>query len=169
MRSLDGITTTLSDTAVESLRAKLSGGLLAPGDAGYDDARAVWNGMIDRRPGLIAQCIGTADVVETVRFAAGARPTQLCEGWRTQHRGPSDLRGPIRDRAPRMQGVFVDTAGRTARGRRAARSARPKLHGLAAVMGFDSRCGRRHGGWRILIPHPQARVGPATTSARWRS
>ena len=46
------------------------GRLIAAGDSDYDIARAVWNGAIDRRPRLIARCIGTADVVAAVRFAS---------------------------------------------------------------------------------------------------
>src|SRR5690606_6661811 len=45
------------------------GRLIGPGHADYDAARAVWNGAIDRRPRLIARCIGAADVVAAVRFA----------------------------------------------------------------------------------------------------
>ncbi len=51
------------------LRASLRGELLLPGDEGYDDARAIWNGMIDRRPGLIIRCLGANDVVAGVNFA----------------------------------------------------------------------------------------------------
>ena len=47
----------------------ITGAILRPGDAGYDDARRVFNGMIDRRPALIAQCASTADVVAAVRHA----------------------------------------------------------------------------------------------------
>src|SRR6266511_867201 len=46
------------------------GGLIRAGDADCDSAGAVWNGAIDRRPRLIARCIGTADVVAAVRFAS---------------------------------------------------------------------------------------------------
>jgi hypothetical protein len=59
----------LEDAAVQALRANLHGPLLCPGDAGYDEARKVWNGMIDRRPALIARCAGVADVLAAVKFA----------------------------------------------------------------------------------------------------
>jgi FAD/FMN-containing dehydrogenase len=51
------------------LRHRLDGDLLTPGDPRYDESRTVWNAMIDRRPGLIARCVSTADVVAAVRFA----------------------------------------------------------------------------------------------------
>src|SRR6266496_879821 len=60
---------TLEEAAVQALQADLRGHLLRPGDAGYDAARMVFNGMIDRRPALIARCAGAADVVAGVRFA----------------------------------------------------------------------------------------------------
>src|SRR5688572_159539 len=55
--------------SAEDLAARIDGDVIAPGDAAYDDARAIWNGMIDRRPALIARVAGTADVVAAVRFA----------------------------------------------------------------------------------------------------
>ena len=54
---------------LESLRGAVSGSLLAPGDGGYDEARRVHNGLIDRRPALIARCQNTADIADAVRFA----------------------------------------------------------------------------------------------------
>ncbi|MGR6969548.1 FAD-binding oxidoreductase [Streptomyces cynarae] len=56
-------------TALSALRADLAGEVLAPGDPGYDEARTVFNAMIDRHPAVIAQCEGKADVVRAVRFA----------------------------------------------------------------------------------------------------
>ncbi len=53
----------------ESLQSSLQGQVLAPGDPGYDSARKVWNGHIDRHPALIARCSGPADVTAAVRFA----------------------------------------------------------------------------------------------------
>ena len=54
---------------VASLRAHFRGALLRPGEEGYDEARRVWNGAIDRRPALIARCAGADDVVQALRFA----------------------------------------------------------------------------------------------------
>lgn len=55
--------------AAEALRASFRGQVLVPEDAGYEDARKIWNGDIRKRPGLIASCSGTADVMTAVRFA----------------------------------------------------------------------------------------------------
>lgn len=55
--------------ALAALREDLAGDVFAPGDPGYDLARTVFNAVIDRRPAVIAQCAGTADVVRSVRFA----------------------------------------------------------------------------------------------------
>jgi FAD/FMN-containing dehydrogenase len=67
-RALDPM---LADVALEDLRPRFRGELIGPADPAYDNARAVWNGMIDRRPALIARCTGVADVLEAIRFARG--------------------------------------------------------------------------------------------------
>jgi FAD/FMN-containing dehydrogenase len=54
---------------IADLRNRFRGALLRPGEEGYDEARRIWNGAIDRRPALIARCAGADDVVEAVRFA----------------------------------------------------------------------------------------------------
>ena len=58
-----------SDTAVHSLRARVRGEVVRPGDDGYDQARRVWNALVDRRPALIVRARSAADVIETVDFA----------------------------------------------------------------------------------------------------
>ena len=55
-----GADTGLEDTVVEAFKASLRGALLRPGDVGYEDTRKIHNGMIDRRPALIACCAGVA-------------------------------------------------------------------------------------------------------------
>jgi len=59
----------VSSEAVQAFGASLRGDLLQPGDEGYDQARTIWNAMIDRRPALIAMCTGAADVRMAVKFA----------------------------------------------------------------------------------------------------
>jgi FAD/FMN-containing dehydrogenase len=58
----------LTETAVGAFKAALRGELIAPGDAKYDEARKVYNGMINRRPRLIARCTNVADVITAVNF-----------------------------------------------------------------------------------------------------
>jgi FAD/FMN-containing dehydrogenase len=60
---------TLKGAATEELKPRLHGGLIFAEDEGYDEARRIWNGAIDKRPALIARCGGTADVMAAVRFA----------------------------------------------------------------------------------------------------
>ncbi len=59
----------ITDEQTERLNEGFHGDLIRPGDDEYNDARGVWNGMIDRRPALIARCRGVADVVSAVDFA----------------------------------------------------------------------------------------------------
>src|SRR2546430_6939731 len=61
-------------TEVEPALSGFSGLLLRPEDSGYEEARRVYNGLIDKRPALIARCRGTADVVAAVAFARQSGP-----------------------------------------------------------------------------------------------
>lgn len=70
LATTDGGTTTISPEAIDALRNDLKGDLLLPGSAADDEARAIWNAMIDRRPGIVVACQGAPDVAVAVRFAA---------------------------------------------------------------------------------------------------
>ena len=58
----------LGAAEIQALSGKMHGSLIDENNAFYDEARKVWNGMIDRRPGLIVRCADAADVVAAVRF-----------------------------------------------------------------------------------------------------
>ena len=59
----------LTAAEVKEFGASLYGQLLMPGNDGYDQARVIWNGMFDQRPGLIARCAGATDVMKAVDFS----------------------------------------------------------------------------------------------------
>jgi len=60
---------TLENEAVRELKSKVSGQVLLPSDAGYDEARTLWNAMIDLRPAVIVRCVSAQDVIHAVRPA----------------------------------------------------------------------------------------------------
>ena len=59
----------LQKSSIDEFKAHFRGDVLLPGDAGYDEARQIWNAMIDRKPALIARCKSPEDVVQAVKFA----------------------------------------------------------------------------------------------------
>jgi FAD/FMN-containing dehydrogenase len=69
IRTLEGATKTISSETLASLRGKLRGSAVLPGEDGYDAARTIWNAMIDRRPGLVVRCLGAADIMLAVQLA----------------------------------------------------------------------------------------------------
>src|SRR5688572_20138245 len=69
MRTTSRTSIELDDALVKSLTARVRGEVLRPGAPAYDDARSLWNGMIDRRPALVVRCLGRKDVIEAVTFA----------------------------------------------------------------------------------------------------
>ena len=64
-----GGTNPVDEDAINALASRLDGKLIRRGDAAYDETRAIWNAMIDKRPALIVQCASTADIVAVVKFA----------------------------------------------------------------------------------------------------
>jgi FAD/FMN-containing dehydrogenase len=105
----------IDDAAVDALRANLSGSLLRPGDDGYDDARTIFNGMIDRRPGLIARCTSTGDVARAVRFARTHGLIVSVRGGGHNVAGNAICDGGLMIDLTPMKGIRVDAANQTAR------------------------------------------------------
>lgn len=101
--------------AVEDLRGALLGELLLPSDTGYDVARAVWNGLTDRRPALIARCSGPADVLVAVRFARERDLLVSVRGGAHNVAGNAVCDGGLMIDLSAMRGVRVDPVARTAR------------------------------------------------------
>jgi len=105
----------VDQSAVEKFKASLRGVLLRPGEAGYDEARKVWNGMIDKRPALIARCAGVADVIHCVNFARANNLLLAVRGGGHNIAGNAVCDGGLVIDLSRMKSVRVDPARRTAR------------------------------------------------------
>ncbi len=111
---LDGTMTDVSRPEIEAMRARFAGRMILPGDAGYDAARRVWNGMHDRRPALIASCGGEEDVVAAVRFAAEHQLLTALKGGAHSVAGYSTVEGGLLIDLSAMNNIDVDPAKRTA-------------------------------------------------------
>jgi FAD/FMN-containing dehydrogenase len=105
----------LDDATVQDFTASLRGEVLRPTDEGYDEARTIHNGMIDRRPTLIARCAGVADVMASVRFACDQQLLVSLRSGGHSLPGFSISDGGLMIDLSRMRGVRVDAARQTAR------------------------------------------------------
>ncbi|HEV8626120.1 MAG TPA: FAD-binding oxidoreductase [Acidimicrobiia bacterium] len=100
---------------MEALRTNFAGELLTPQDGGYDEARKIWNGNIDRRPALIARCTGVADVIAAVRFAREHELAAAVRGGGHAVAGHALCDdGVVIDLSP-MRGTRLDLLGSTIR------------------------------------------------------
>jgi FAD/FMN-containing dehydrogenase len=109
---MSGVT---SEGSVELLGQVISGPILAPGDRGYDDARRVENGLIDRRPAVIARCLHTADVVDAVNFGRSEGLEMSIRGGGHNVAGKAVADGALMIDLSLMKGIHVDPGRRTAR------------------------------------------------------
>jgi len=103
------------DAAVRALGAELAGVAIAPGDADYDRARAVWNAMIDRRPAVIARCLNVSDVRTALSFAREHGLPIAVRGGGHNVAGNAVCDGGIVIDLSPMKGIHVDPRARTAR------------------------------------------------------
>ena len=113
IRTLHDRTIELDDAALAGLRSQLRGRLLAPGDDGYDTARTLWNGMIDKRPALIVQPSGAADVADAVGFARDHELSLAVRGGGHNIAGTAVTDGGLMIDLSALKGVRVDPAART--------------------------------------------------------
>ena len=109
------MTARLSATTIQTFKTRLRGDLLQPGEVGYDEARTIWNAMIDRRPALIARCAGVADVIHAVNFARTHDLLVAVRGGGHNVAGNAVCDGGLMIDLSPMKGVRVDAVKRTAR------------------------------------------------------
>jgi FAD/FMN-containing dehydrogenase len=143
--TLDGRQVDLDVAAIDSLRARVKGPLLVPGDSGYEESRSVWNAMIDRRPALVVRCLGTADVIACVQFARDHGLLLCVKGGGHNIAGLATADGALMLDLSLMRGVWVDPVQRVAHAQAGCQlgdvDRETQVHGLATVLGFVSATG----------------------------
>lgn len=142
---LDGREIDLKDDSIQALKAKLRGSLLLPNDPGYRESRTLWNGMIDKKPALIARCLGVSDVIACVSFARENELLLSIKGGGHNIAGLAAADGALMLDMASMRGVWVDPEQRIAHAQGGCLlgdvDRETQVHGLAAVLGFVSMTG----------------------------
>ncbi|MGE5858473.1 MAG: FAD-binding oxidoreductase [Solirubrobacterales bacterium] len=137
--------TALGTATLNELEQELQGALIRPEDAGYDEARAIWNGSHDKRPALIVRCAGVADVRHAVSFARSEGLEVAVRGGGHSIPGFSTTDGGIVIDLSPMKGITVDERTRTAVAEGgltwAELDAETQKHGLAVTGGLVSTTG----------------------------
>lgn len=130
---------------IDAFRAMLGGQVLTSGDAEYDNGRSVWNGVIDRKPAVIARCTSAAQVAEAIRFARSRKLEIAVRGGGHNYAGHAVCDGGLMIHLGAMNGVTVDPAARRAvcggGATWADLDAATQQHGLATPGGFISHTG----------------------------
>lgn len=137
--------TRLDPTALADLSTRFTGVLLRPGDAGYEDARRVHNGIIDKRPALIARCGGTADVADAIRFARAQGLEVAVRGGGHNVAGRAVCDGGLMVDLALMKGIHIDPGRHTVRAQGGVTwrefNRETQVHGLATTGGVISSTG----------------------------
>jgi FAD/FMN-containing dehydrogenase len=132
-------------SAVKEFQASLQGELLLPEDPGYEEARSIWNAMIDRRPALIARCLGVTDIVACMNFAREKGITLSIKGGGHNISGLAVCEGGLMLDMSLMRGTWVNQRTNTAHAQAGCLlgdvDRETQIYGLAAVLGFVSKTG----------------------------
>jgi FAD/FMN-containing dehydrogenase len=143
--SIDGSSVRISEDKVRSLEDALEGDLIRPDDRRYDQARAVWNGMIDRYPALIARCRGVPDVVASVNFVRNENIAVSVRGGGHNVAGTAVCNGGLVIDLSQMTAVEVNPLNNTVRAQAGALlrdlDRETQNHGLAVPAGTVSETG----------------------------
>lgn len=140
-----GSSITVTEAEIAALRAALRGAVCLPGEPGYDSARSIWNAMIDRKPAMIVQAAGAADVIHCVRFARDHGGALAVRGGGHNIAGNAICDGGITLDLTRMRSVHVDPGTRRARVEGGALLSdvdkETQAFGLAVPVGINSTTG----------------------------
>lgn len=111
----NGEEVSIESAAVSELAGELNGTLYLPTDDGYDSVRRVWNGMIDKKPAIVAQCASVSDLQNCVTFARDRELLLAVKGGGHSYPGKSTCNGGMMIDLSQLHAVKIDAEGRTAR------------------------------------------------------
>src|SRR5262245_12958973 len=114
-RTCNGDSKSIPQEILDTLKSTLRGPLCLPGEGGYDEARTLWNGMIDKRPAAVVRAAGAGDVLATVRLAAKHNLLFAVRGGGHNIAGNAVCDGGLMLDLSRMRSVRVDPVARTVR------------------------------------------------------
>jgi hypothetical protein len=139
-KTVDGREIELKPNLLDELRIRIKGMVLTPDDTGNEEARTVWNDMIDKKPAFVVRCLGTADVIGCVRFSRENDLLLCIKGGGNNIAGLTVADGAMMLDMSFMRGVWVDSERRIARAQAGCQlgdvDRETQVHGLAAVLGF---------------------------------
>ena len=131
--------------SVEAAAKSFAGRLILPSDEGFDSVRRVHNGLIDKRPALIARCAGVADVVDAVRLGRTLSLEVAVRGGGHNVAGHATIDGGLLIDLSSMKGIHVDPGARTVRAEGGVLwkelNRETQLHGLATTGGVVGSTG----------------------------
>jgi FAD/FMN-containing dehydrogenase len=135
----------LNAATIGAFKKQLSGPLVLPSDSEYDGARRVWNGMIDKRPALIARCAGTQDVLACVNFARDHDVPISVRSGGHNFAGKAVCDGGLMIDLSPMKGIVVDPIQQIARAQTGLKLGEfdqaTQIHGLATPLGIATTTG----------------------------
>lgn len=135
----------LTQDKIDGFRIRHRGPVFLPGDPGHEESRTVWNGMIDRKPSIVARCLGSADVIACVTFARENDLLLCIKGGGHNIAGLATVDGAMMLDMSLMRGVWADQKGNIAHAQAGCLlgdvDRETQVHGLAAVLGFVSLTG----------------------------
>ena len=141
----NGSKVAIDSGAIEALKSAMRGAVVRPGEAGYDLSRTIWNAMIDKRPALIAQCAGVADVIRAVAFARDHGLVLALRGGGHNIAGNAVCDGGFMIDLSPMKSVRIDPKARRAYVEPGAKLAdfdlEAQAFGLATPLGINSTTG----------------------------
>ncbi len=142
---IDSKGSVVDESRIQHFRGAFRGEVIGPGDAGYDSARRIWNASIDKRPGLVARCSGTADVVAAVNFGRDNDLLTAVRGGGHNVGGRALCDGGLVIDLSNMRGIHVDAPKKTVRVQGGATLGdvdhETHLFGLAVPAGIVSKTG----------------------------